>query len=65
MILIEIYSNIFAGMFFQTTKGETGRKAWPAGVAPPGQRAQHKGVAIGAEGMAGCRTLKRLKRLPQ
>ena len=25
-----------------------------AGVSLPGQRAQRKGVAIGAEGMAGC-----------
>ena len=30
-------------------------KAWPAGVSLPGQRAQRKGVAIGAEGMAGCK----------
>ena len=29
-------------------------KAWPAGISLPGQRAQRKGVAIEAEGMAGC-----------
>ena len=46
-----IILNIFARRFF-TTKGEGG--GWPAGVALPGQRAQRKGVALGAEGMAGC-----------
>ena len=37
--------------FLQTTKGAEVRKAWPAGVALTGQRAQRKGVAIGAEGI--------------
>ena len=43
--------------FFRTTKGKGGRR-WPAGIALLGQRAQRKGVAIGAEGMAGCSVYK-------
>ena len=51
--MIREYETITA-RFFRTTKGKEGRKAWPVGVSLPGQRAQRKGVAIGAEGMAGC-----------
>ena len=42
------------GDFYTQPKVSEERKAWPAGVSLPGQRAQRKGVAIGAEGMAGC-----------
>jgi hypothetical protein len=31
-------------VFQRTTKGKEARKAWPAGVSLPGQRAQRKGV---------------------
>ena len=39
--------NIFAR--FSDNQRQEARKAWLAGVSIPGQRAQRKGVAIGAE----------------